>query len=659
MLKRIISCALSLVFVFSTFISVVSAVPSSYSELEINQTHQMSISSMETQWYSLSSLEDQYYKFIFHNQSVEARTGIGIADFFLNLFAGKISVTIYDQYDERLASFDVKCGYSASISLKLSSEKTYYYSVNASIAGNYTINISKLADIGSNTWQSASSIEPSGVTISAIDAAGDKDWYVFTADDVLSYYYYSLESIQSSTLYFYLYEYVEGAGDNPLRSIIDFSVGKNNTNNFNTQLKPGFTYYICISSTSSGTGGYVLTAVQSIDAVGNQMSEAYEIERDVELASSFDGTNDNDWYRFTTADFDAYYHITLTNNTNKTACFSLYAEDNTLLIDKFYIYDRKTATKDIKLLPNTSYYLKLWNYDNNTGSYVLNVTTNDDPAPDSKDFASPIERDTELNFSFDGTNDIDWYKFNTADFDAYYHITLTNNTNKTAYFSLYAEDNTILIDKFYIYDRKTDTKGIKLLSNTTYYLKLWNYDNNIGSYVLNVTTVADIGGDSKETAYELTFNKKNELDFSSSSDVDWFKINIANEDTITISILNESCSNVYCTVYSARDSELLRIGGDTKKEYVGSIELSEGTYFLKVYPSYGAGGYYTLWIRDSSVIPGDFNNDFVLNAKDVIALMKAIVKGNAAENPAADFNGDGKVNSKDVVAIMKYIIKKR
>ena len=49
-----------------------------------------------------------YYNFSFENQSVEARTGISIADKFLNLFLGKISVQITDQYEKILSDFTVK-----------------------------------------------------------------------------------------------------------------------------------------------------------------------------------------------------------------------------------------------------------------------------------------------------------------------------------------------------------------------------------------------------------------------------------------------------------------------------------------------------------------------------------------------------------------------
>ena len=53
---------------------------------------------------------------------------------------------------------------------------------------------------------------------------------------------------------------------------------------------------------------------------------------------------------------------------------------------------------------------------------------------------------------------------------------------------------------------------------------------------------------------------------------------------------------------------------------------------------------------------GDFTGDGKTNAKDVTALMKALVSGEAVEIAKADFTGDGKVNAKDVIAVMKHIV---
>ena len=55
---------------------------------------------------------------------------------------------------------------------------------------------------------------------------------------------------------------------------------------------------------------------------------------------------------------------------------------------------------------------------------------------------------------------------------------------------------------------------------------------------------------------------------------------------------------------------------------------------------------------------GDVNGDKKINAKDVLAIRKYIVKADPGTFilAAADVNDDNKVNAKDVLKIRKYIV---
>ena len=53
---------------------------------------------------------------------------------------------------------------------------------------------------------------------------------------------------------------------------------------------------------------------------------------------------------------------------------------------------------------------------------------------------------------------------------------------------------------------------------------------------------------------------------------------------------------------------------------------------------------------------GDVNGDGKVNARDVTAIMKAIISGAVLPLDRADINNDGKINARDVVALMKLII---
>lgn len=59
--------------------------------------------------------------------------------------------------------------------------------------------------------------------------------------------------------------------------------------------------------------------------------------------------------------------------------------------------------------------------------------------------------------------------------------------------------------------------------------------------------------------------------------------------------------------------------------------------------------------------PGDVNNDGKINSKDLMLVIKKILKQdlpNGTIEDAMDMNGDGKYNSKDLQLIINIILKK-
>ena len=63
-------------------------------------------------------------------------------------------------------------------------------------------------------------------------------------------------------------------------------------------------------------------------------------------------------------------------------------------------------------------------------------------------------------------------------------------------------------------------------------------------------------------------------------------------------------------------------------------------------------------VCEFSDMPGDINNDGVLNALDASALLKCVVGISQGANPLmGDFNKDGTVNAIDASDILKWIIR--
>lgn len=67
-------------------------------------------------------------------------------------------------------------------------------------------------------------------------------------------------------------------------------------------------------------------------------------------------------------------------------------------------------------------------------------------------------------------------------------------------------------------------------------------------------------------------------------------------------------------------------------------------------------GEYVVMLCELSDLPGDMNNDGVLNALDAAAILKDIVKSSKGENPLmADLDGNGTVDALDAAAVLKLV----
>ena len=217
MKKRILTFLVVAVMLFSTLSCFCTAATSHYESLTPGTPVQDRLDAGGKKVFSLVADEDQYYEFKIRNQSIEVNTGIGFADGFLNLFLSKMNVRVYDAYDDVLSDIDVKCGYTATVTVMFKKDARYYIEVSSTVSGNFNLTAKKLADLGANTWGDATATESTGETVSEIEAQGDKDWFKFTTDELRSYYYFSLENLQADKMYIYLYEYVPAADNQSMQ----------------------------------------------------------------------------------------------------------------------------------------------------------------------------------------------------------------------------------------------------------------------------------------------------------------------------------------------------------------------------------------------------------------------------------------------------------
>jgi hypothetical protein len=453
--------------------------------------------------------------------------------------------------------------------------------------------VDAFSDIAGNTWNTATKTESVGQLISSIDANGDKDWFYFETDETDSFYKFALENISgSSTMRLYLYEYVEGAGQVPLRETFSISASSSDTTNKLLKLKPDTKYYLSISL-NSGVGGYQLDIVQTVDAVADTKDKAFNVQTDTKITTALDAENDLDFFKFTTKEYDAYYYFNIDNlGVSNDLRMAVYDKDGNEL-DNQSVYTGSDLTLDTKLEPNTEYYFKIYASYTGKGNYTITVIPKADPYPNTFEEAKKIDLNKEITESITGKEDVDFFKFTTTDIPAFYHINMQNlGISNDARLALYdANGNEIETKSVYSgYDLEFNKK---LEPNTEYYFKLYAAYSGVGNYKVTVTYTEDKAGDVKQEAEEIFLNQPITEHLSSDKDIDWYKLSLPYDCNVRMVAVNESGNSKKFILYSAIDKQLVSLNPYSSSDK--SIILDAGDYYLKVYD---ANGYYTLSVGD-------------------------------------------------------------
>ncbi|MGN1423623.1 MAG: dockerin type I repeat-containing protein, partial [Oscillospiraceae bacterium] len=92
-----------------------------------------------------------------------------------------------------------------------------------------------------------------------------------------------------------------------------------------------------------------------------------------------------------------------------------------------------------------------------------------------------------------------------------------------------------------------------------------------------------------------------------------------------------------------------------KPAFVGCAKIDQdGNVIL---PDVTENGEYIVMMYELSDLPGDMNNDGVLNAYDISAILSHVVELETGANPeAGDFDKDGEVTAADAAAVLKKIV---
>ena len=478
---------------------------------------------LDADWYKVEPTEETYYRFSIRNQSAELRSGIAFVDSAVNFFLSNMQVEIFDQLGNRIARVNVRCGYTNSINVKLYPGNTYSVKVTSTIAGNYRISTKTIADIGPDNWQDALEVDPNANIVSAVDTDSDKDWYTFTADSERSYYNFKFENLsKTGSQQFWLYEYVAGAGETPWRDITNFSVSEGQTRSISLQLKEGGKYAYCIMGK---TGGYVLDVEQTLDVAGPSFDTSYPIDLNTTYTTTFDGTEDVDYFNLKTDKDNAYYHVNFEALKHSgTAYVNLYDSAGNLVKGNSK-YNTGTLSFNAQLKPDSTYFVYIKGA--NVGNYTISVDKRADTYYNEREQSTAISFGKTYKTTFDGDHDDDYIKFTTDSDNAYYYIEKeVLSCNGYSYMYLFDSDGN-QINYADIYKTGTSTINNLLEPNSTYYVCFMS--DYLGNYNFTITKRADPFLNEMDEATEITVGKEYSTSFDGHHDDDYIKFTTGNE----------------------------------------------------------------------------------------------------------------------------------
>ena len=301
--------------------------------------------------------DDAYYYFLLHNESA----------------SGYLGLKVYNNRDEELFNIYASRGQSCSTDIKLAPDMTYYIQIygDYNVLGNYSISVSKQIDVIPNLQKNAVSIDKNKMYYQSIDGKGDIDWYVINSSSQSEYYNFYLKN-ESGTTNAHLVVYNER--DEELLDLGNYTgAGQDITGSI--KIDPKFKYYFKVYFDDDGRGNYSFKITSVFDEDGNNKHDATEIELNQEINSSIDGVQDVDYFVLKTESLSGEYKLIYNDKSGNTESqVILYTERDEELLNVSCNTSGQQAEGQVTLNANSTYYVKVFFRDNNTGSYSFKIS---------------------------------------------------------------------------------------------------------------------------------------------------------------------------------------------------------------------------------------------------------------------------------------------
>ena len=444
-------------------------------------------------------------------------------------------------------------------------------------------------------------------------------------------------------------------------------------------------------------------------------NDTYKEANSLELNSSVNACiseyNDSDYYSFEinkddpgylTFDFEKEY---LEGNDNNSFWkMYVYRSDsptsNEVFYREFNHSDLKETTCPLGLKPG-KYFIEITRgYDHTDDNYKLTLNFTKDNAweqeeNDTYKDADEVKPNSSISGSIDDYNESDYYSFSIDDpgyvsFDFEKDYLEGNNDNSFWRMYVYNSNSPSSNELFYREFNHSDIKESTAclgLSAGKYFVEItrgYDYSEQPYTMKLNYVKTDDWEEQPNETYKEakvITVNSSINGALTDYNDDDYYKFELKNTSKISLDFekpcLDDDSSFWSVGIYTSTsptssDIQTYEFNGVDKIESTKSIELSAGTYFIRVNRGYDHSDVsYKLTLKDENYSGneqpagedtlGDVNGDNIINAVDASRVLVFYAALNAGEVEVTekditvcDINKDKMINAVDASLILAF-----
>lgn len=530
------------------------------------------------------------------------------------------TVGLVDESEKLNHSFGLATGEEGSIYVKLEANTRYYVKLynlydNANNGGFATFSLSFFADAEPDEMKPEITVSAGQAYEGSIDVSEDKDWiFVPTVSD--KKYSITLENLNEEPTFFKAEVYDT---KNNLLATVDTETADAATIEL---AKPSevVSYYICVTGYNTNVRGNYSVKMEEVKPVAAEVPLNEEYYDSITKPGAEGSV---DYLKFTTIDKDAYYTISVKNINIVTHTWSADVEVQAEILNvndeqlsRIYLTEGQEKSATLKLAPNTTYYLKVYNNylgDTKGGNYKVNITYVLDADKNEMENATEWSLEEKYFGDIAARGDSDWFKVTTNE-NTDYTFTVKNINISTHSWSsdlkfrgVIYNDKSEVITSILLGSGAESSSRVTLDANTTYYIRIWDPEGTTGEYSfdLSVTVIIDEEAVGMANAAEVPYNEDyydSITGWDEGNKFDYLKFTTLSESayyTLTaknINIATHSWSSDYqvqVRVMNEHKEELGKITLGPEAEHSATFRFDENTtYYIRINNNENAGGNY-------------------------------------------------------------------